>query len=811
MYADIVITKKAHELDRLFCYKIPLELENKVVPGKRVIIPFGNYGKTEGIVFDVYSDREKIKGIKSIEEVIDATPVISETGFVIAKFLKEKYLCTYYDALKLNMPGGLKTFVDEQIFLLSDGEEDLSAEEEEIVSLLYKFNGCSYSALREKVKLKGLRALLLGMEEKGLIDIRSIHSEGLKDKTIRVVTLIVNNSECDEYIEKNKRATTRIKALEALKENKSMVLSDLRAYTKITKDGIEKLTEAGLIEVSENELLRDPFKNRDFDRNEKLPATLEQREAIDEILSGNFSTYLLHGITGSGKTEVYLQVIEEKLKEGKNAIVLVPEISLTPQMVSRFFSRFGDGVAVIHSGLSREERYDQYKLIKRGEIRVVIGARSAIFAPLENVGIIVIDEEHENSYKSDVFPKYDTLEIAKCRCSYEGATLVLASATPSVVSYYHAKKGDYKLIKLTKRTNNKKPPEAHIVDMRKELREGNFSPFSGLLKEALLKRGSMNEQSVLFINRRGYSTFVSCRSCGFVAKCPHCDVSLTYHSARNILSCHYCGYERENFTACPECKSSYIKHFGKGTQKVEEEIKKEFPHLSYIRMDADTTRAKFSHEKILEKFERENINILLGTQMITKGLDFKNVTLSCVLAADGGLHLEDYRATERTFSQITQVIGRAGRGDKEGIGIIQTYNPDHYVIKLAGKGDYEEFYESEINLRKQMNFPPFCDIINIICQSENKELCMKLIKECYNILVTAGRNLKLTDEELRIYRPNFAPLARIKNKYRMRILLKAKASEDISGILKKLYANYNENYKVKDIGLSVDINPVNML
>ena len=480
-------------------------------------------------------------------------------------------------------------------------------------------------------------------------------------------------------------------------------------------------------------------------------------------------------------------------------------------MVTRFFSRFGEGVAVIHSGLSKEERYDQYKLITRGKIRVVIGARSAIFAPLSNVGIIVIDEEHENSYKSDVFPKYDTIEIAKCRSEYEGSTLLLASATPSVVSYYHAKKGDYKLIKLTKRTNNNKPPEAFVVDMRRELRNGNFSPFSTLLKEELSKREASGEQSVLFINRRGYSTFVSCRSCGFVAKCPHCDVSLTYHSARGILACHYCGYEREGFTECPECKSKYIKHFGKGTQRVEDEIKKEFPASSLIRMDADTTRAKFSHEKILEKFERENINILLGTQMITKGLDFKNVTLSCVLAADGGLFLEDYRATERTFSQITQVIGRAGRGDKEGIGIIQTYNPEHYVIKLAKDGDYEEFYESEINLRKQMNFPPFCDIINIICQSENEALCKKLIKESYNILALAKRNLKLSDSELRLYRANYAPLARIKNKYRMRVLIKAKASDDIAHVLESIYANYNKNYKVKEIGLSIDINPINML
>lgn len=810
MFADVVITKKAYELDRLFCYRVPKELEGEAERGKRVIVPFGSYGKTEGIIFDVTNENKEFENIKNISEIIDNTPVITETGFKIAEFLRKKYLCSYYDSLKLNMPTGIKTFVDEKIYLL-DFSDNLSENEDLIVSTLLKYNGCSLNLLKEKVKIKSLRALLLSMEERGIIEIRSVHTEKIKDKKAKIITLTKTSDEISDYIENNKKNKSQIRVLEFLRANKSITLSELREFTKASKDAIDKLVLKGFAEISEIEVLRNPFSHKDFTKEEKLKPTNEQKKAIDTILTSDDSTYLLHGITGSGKTEVYLQVIEEVLNKGKTAIVLVPEISLTPQMVTRFFKRFLDTVAVIHSGLSKEERYDQYKMIRKGKIKVVIGARSAIFAPIKNVGLIVIDEEHETSYKSDVFPKYDTIEIAKVRADFEGAKLILASATPSIVSYYHAMTGDYKLITLKERTNNNNTPDCFIVDMRSELREGNFSPFSTMLKEELKKKIDNKEQSILFINRRGYSTFVSCRSCGYVAKCPNCDVSLTYHNNNDRMVCHYCGYERELFSECPDCKSKYIKHFGKGTEKIEDELKNTFPDISLLRMDADTTVKKFSHEKILNKFENENINVLLGTQMITKGLDFKNVTLAAVLAADGGLYLEDYRALERTFSQITQVMGRAGRGDKKGIGIIQTYSPEHYVIRLAKDGNYEEFYKTEINLRKEMNFPPFCDIINIICQSEDENLGKKLIKECYNILRNAKINLKLSDEELRIYRPNYAPLAKIKNKYRFRILIKGKDSDLVSHILESLYVNYNKNYKVKDISLSIDINPVNLL
>lgn len=810
MFADVVITKSAYELDRLFCYKVPAELEAMIAPGMRVLVPFGRI-KAEGIIIRTYSSAPEISNIKSLSELIDDKPVITETGFKIAEFIRKKYLSSYYYSLKLNMPSGLKLLINEKVFLKKFECDKLSPKQEKIVSFLFKYNGCTVKAMAEALRFPDLRAQLSSLNEEGIIEIKNDLKESIKDKTATVISLLADRDEVIRYIEKNQRNKAQIRVLTLLMERKSITLSDLREYSGAASSVIKALINYGLIESEEVEVLRNPFKNKISEKEEKLAPTDEQRAAIDTILSGSDSTYLLHGVTGSGKTEVYLQVIEEILKDGRNAIVLVPEISLTPLMVSRFFKRFGDTVAVIHSGLSKEERYDQFKMIRNGDIKVVIGARSAIFAPIENVGIIVIDEEHESSYKSDVHPKYDTLEIAKVRCDFEKAKLILASATPSIVSYYRAKQGIYKLIKLNSRTNNMAMPDVSVVDMREEIKEGNFSPLSRLLKSELEANIQNKEQSILFLNRRGYATFISCRSCGYVAKCPECDVSLTYHSNKNKLVCHYCGYEQSYITECPQCKSKYIKHFGKGTQKIEEELKEQFEGITILRMDTDTTYKKFSHEKIFDRFDKENINVLLGTQMITKGLDFKNVTLAAVLAADGGLYLDDFRSTERTFNQITQVIGRAGRGEIKGRGIIQTYSPEHYVIELAKNGNYEEFYNSEIELRRQMNFPPFCDMINIVCQSENHELCKKLIKEIYKRLTEDKIKLSISDDEMKVYKPNYAPVPKIKNKYRMRILIKSKNSDDLLNIMESIYAGYNKNYKIKDISLSIDINPINML
>ena len=480
-------------------------------------------------------------------------------------------------------------------------------------------------------------------------------------------------------------------------------------------------------------------------------------------------------------------------------------------MVEQFYLRFGNRVAVLHSGLTLNERYDQWKRIMSGEVCAVVGARSAVFAPLDNIGLIIVDEEHELSYKSESSPRYDGIEVARYRAKLHGASLILASATPSVVSYYHALCGDYQLLTMSKRTNDSALPSVSVVDLKQELKNGNFSPISLELQKEIQKNLDRKEQIILFLNRRGYSTFVSCRMCGYVAKCPHCDISLTYHSSVDRLICHYCGYSIPNLSSCPACGSQFIKRFGTGTQKIEEEVRRLFPEATTIRMDVDTTQRKFAHEKILNAFRDEGIDILIGTQMVTKGLDFPKVTLSAVLAADSALYIDDYRSYERAFSQITQVCGRAGRHALKGRAIVQTYSPDNYVIQNAKDHDYLQFYESEIIFRKEMIYPPFCDIINIVSQSPEEGLARQGIKTAYRFLREELIEAKLQAEILKALSPGSAPLKKIKDKFRYRFVVKCKNSFRLKKVFNRVYERHYDLFKNKKVSLTIDVNPTNML
>lgn len=483
--------------------------------------------------------------------------------------------------------------------------------------------------------------------------------------------------------------------------------------------------------------------------------------------------------------------------------MLVPEISLTPQMVNRFFARFGECISVLHSKLMLGERYDQWQKIKEGKSKILIGARSAIFAPMENLGIVIIDEEHDTSYKSDTTPRYNAKEIARYLCKNNNIPLVLGSATPDVDTFYKAEQGKIELLKLGKRANNSKLPEVQIVDLKQELANGNKSMISSVLKERIEHNLNKKEQTILFLNRRGYSTFVMCRECGFTAKCRNCNISLTYHMAENKLKCHYCGYETKVFNVCPICGSKKVKYFGTGTQKLETEIKAMFPNASTIRMDIDTVTKKNSHEEILEKFKNENIDILIGTQMVVKGHHFPNVTLVGVIAADGSLNIDDFRASERTFQILTQVAGRAGRGEKPGQVVIQTYNPDNFSIQCAKDQDYDMFYESEIMLRQKLKYPPFSDIVLINITSLDENDIEKSSAYIHNIL------LKNAGDRMIIYRPMPAPINKIKNKYRWRIIAKCRFSNGIIDIINKSLDEYYNNKKLK-ASITVDINPTNM-
>ena len=598
----------------------------------------------------------------------------------------------------------------------------------------------------------------------------------------------------------NVKTDKQKRIVEFLLDNKEAPVYEVLMFTDTTAAVMKTLEKNQIVYFFDNEVQRNPFMHKVVEKTEKLDLTCEQREVLEKVNINSFDKYLLYGVTGSGKTEVYLQIIDKVLKSGKNAIVLVPEISLTPQITDRFLARFGDVVAILHSGLSIGERYDEWRKIKNGDVRIVIGARSAIFAPIDNVGIIIIDEEHDASYKSETTPRYDARDVAGKLAKKFNAPFLLGSATPDVRTYYDTLNGETILLKLTNRISECGLPNTEIIDLRDDLANGNNSVFSRKLYEEINTNLNNKEQTILFLNRRGYSTFIMCRDCGFVVKCDKCDVAMTYHLSKNKLLCHYCGAEHGNVTVCPECKGENIRYFGTGTQKIEMAINKIFPNASVIRMDVDTTRTKNAHENILNKFKKEKIDILLGTQMVTKGHDFENVTLVGVLAADSSINISDYRANERTYQLLTQVVGRAGRGDKPGRAFIQTYSPDEFSIEMAKEQNYENFYNTEINMREKLNYPPFCDIIIGVLSGVDEEVVKKCANDLYELLKPF----------FEVYNPIPAPISKINDNYRWRILFKAKATDENIEILNECLYKF---YKIKndDVNLNLDINPNNMM
>lgn len=623
----------------------------------------------------------------------------------------------------------------------------------------------------------------------------------IKDKKANFVYLKKDIDEIELDIEIKKiKSPKHIKILQFLIENEGIYIADLEAITETSRAVLKTLEKNGYIEIVEQKVSRDIFKNREIKRDKPLKLTEEQQKAFNIIDKSKFDEFLIYGVTGSGKTEIYLQLIQSVINKGKTAIVLVPEISLTPQMVDRFLARFGDCIAVLHSKLSIGERNEQWKNLKEDKYKILIGARSAIFAPIKNLGIIIIDEEHDSSYKSDMSPKYNAKEIAKYIAKKNDIPLVLGSATPEITTYSKSKN----IIELTKRANNSNLPTIEIVDLRKELANGNRSIISQKLHDEIEENLRNKKQTILFLNRRGFSTFVMCRDCGYTLKCKRCNISLTYHSYENELKCHYCGYTMKNITVCPSCKSKNIRHFGSGTQKLEEIIQKEFPTCSTIRMDIDTVTKKNSHEDILNKFKNENIDILIGTQMVVKGHHFPNVTLVGVIAADSSLNMGDFRANEKTFDLLVQVAGRAGRENLPGKVIIQTYSPENFCIQCSKNQDYKEFYKTEIELRKQLKYPPFCDIILFGISSFNKEEIQKASEKLYAILK------KYSEDKLQVMPPLPAPIDKIKNRYRWRIVTKCKLSNSVIKIINKSLEEFYK-LKYKNIKISCDANPNNML
>ena len=744
MIAEIIINRTAKRLNRTFDYKVPIELEELIMIGSTVLVPFGKSSTLEeGYVVGI-----KENTTYEVKEIVKIKHNLTEKQIELAKWMAKRYFCNVSDCIKQMLTPGTKSKKSEK---------------------------------------------------------------NVQDKTINTVYLKKDIDEIQFDIEMGKiKSEKQKKILQFLKSNEGATVPEIELFTDGSRAIVKTLEKNGYVEIVEKKIERNPLANKKIEKTKNLKLTDEQKNAYDKVvldmITNSYEQFLLYGVTGSGKTEVYLQLIDKALKQEKTAIVLVPEISLTPQMIDRFIARFNkDEIAVLHSKLSIGERYDEWNKIKEGKAKIIIGARSAIFAPTENIGIIIIDEEHDSSYKSEAIPKYDAKEIAKRIAKENNCPLVLGSATPDLITYYKAQQGKVTLLELSKRANNSKLPEVEIVDLKMELANGNRSMLSTKLYGEIEQNLKQHRQTILFLNRRGFSTFIMCRECGYTVKCKNCNISMTYHKTENKLKCHYCGYEENVVTVCPECHSTKIRYFATGTQKLEQEINKLFPEASTIRMDIDTVTKKNSHEEILDKFKNENIDILIGTQMVVKGHHFPNVTLVGVIAADSSLNIDDYRANERTFQILTQVAGRAGREQLDGKVIIQTYNPDNFSIICAQKQDYKMFYNTEIALREQLKYPPFCDIILIGFNSLNEKEIIEASTRVYNYL-----KARLGEQEFYVLKPMPSPIDKIQNRFRWRIIIKGNMTESANSVINTcLKKFYDSNYK--NTRISVDVNPNNMI
>ncbi|WP_025785110.1 primosomal protein N' [Sporosarcina sp. D27] len=800
MIAEVIVDVAAYPIDRPFDYKIPELFSGFVEPGMRVKVPFGPR-KVVGYVIALKEESDlDISKIKPLEELIDFEPILSKELLELSEWLATDTLAYRIEALQVMLPAAMRAKYEKYIQV-----EDLQAiTDESFLKMLQK---------RDRIPLKNADTPELLKQLKVYTKSGAVHVDTLVKQQTTVKRVRMIHIESAEILHQligalSKQAVKQRELMEWMVAyaGQAIEAGKLMAKANVSAPVLKTVIEKGAAQEKKLEVYREPDALELRDTAIPKQLTSYQQNAVDEVLdafqSGTDTTFLLHGITGSGKTEVYLRSIQEVLSAGKEAIVLVPEISLTPQMTSRFKERFGAQVAVMHSALSAGEKYDEWRKIHRKEVKVVVGARSAIFAPFEKLGIIILDEEHESTYKQEDSPRYHARDVAIWRAQFNHCPVILGSATPALESYARASKDVYRLLELPTRAKDQELPNVNIVDMRAELKEGNRSMFSVPLAEAIRDRLEKGEQTVLFLNKRGFSSFVLCRDCGTTIQCPNCDISLTYHRATENLKCHYCGHEERVPHICPECESEHIRFFGTGTQKAEEEITKLFPEARVLRMDVDTTRQKGSHARLLQKFSEGQADILLGTQMIAKGLDFPNITLVGVLAADTTLHLADFRAAEKTFQLLTQVSGRAGRHDLEGEVFVQTYTPEHYAIELAKAQVYEPFYQMEMSTRKQFGYPPFYYIVNVQFSHEDLMKVVGYAEKAVRFLADG-----LSPESV-IIGPTASAISRVNNRYRYQCLIKYKKEPKLTETLQALIRFYRTDWIKDGLLLSVDKSPV---
>lgn len=802
MIAEVIVDVTTKAIDRPFDYRVPDRFKGLVKAGMRVVVPFGPR-KIQGFVTKIKEETDVQSGnIKDIVDLFDLSPVLTDELLELSHWLTEKTLSYHITALQSMLPAAMKAKYEKEIQVLSA---------EELPQSLKELFGQQESILYADIPPEQLKPIQKHVQ-KGHLEVRYHVSQKSGKKKVRTLQVAVTKEKLEEKQKQLKKNAVKQKALLTFlfQANETTFLAkDLQQQTGASSQTIKALIQEGLLTESYEEIYRDPYRDREFTPSTPLDLTTEQAEAAKPIHQAvsdeKHETFLLHGVTGSGKTEIYLQTIDHVLQKGKEAIVLVPEISLTPQMVQRFKERFGSNVAVLHSGLSTGEKYDEWRKIHRKEVKLVVGARSAVFAPFENLGMIIIDEEHESSYKQEEMPRYHAKDVAIERAGRHQCPVVLGSATPSLESYARAKKGVYTLLTLKRRVNQQQLPHVSLIDMREELRNGNRSMFSEELMLRLKEVLERKEQAVLFLNKRGYSSFVMCRDCGYVEQCPHCEISLTYHRFQKRLKCHYCGHEAPVPAECPECHSEHIRYFGTGTQRVEEELAKVLPEARVIRMDVDTTSRKGAHEKLLTSFGNKEADILLGTQMIAKGLDFPDVTLVGVLSADTSLHIPDFRSSEKTFQLLTQVSGRAGRHEKAGSVIIQSYTPSHYSIELTKQHDYEAFYEQEMLHRRHQSYPPFYFLAMVTVSHEE-------VTKAAHVTDKIVQFLKMNcAPNTRILGPAASPIAKIKDRYRYQCVIKYKRENELASLLRKIQDHYQKEMEQKQLMISIDMNPYMMM
>ncbi|WP_269409289.1 primosomal protein N' [Lentibacillus daqui] len=799
--AKVIVDVPAGSINQTFDYLIPERFMDILQTGMRVIAPFGPR-RVMGYVVG-FAQESSFKKLKELIDVLDLMPVLTDELLDLGKWLAEETLSLYITIYQAMLPQVLKSQYKKELVRLTQGElapdlETVFAGRDTIAYDEITNGPVSYAHVRDAISA-------------GDIMINYLVKSRITKKYVTMIEANKDSYLLEEAIhDLAKNAAKQRDLLLFFSEHPEPVeQTKLLKQFKTTTQTVNKLIEKQLLSAKKVEVFRNPYDDTQIVQTSPLTLTDQQERAIrpikHKIAENEHDVFLLHGVTGSGKTEIYLQTIQDVIEKGKEAIVLVPEISLTPQMVHRFKGRFGANVAVMHSGLSAGEKYDEWRKIQRKEVQVVVGARSAIFAPFENIGVVIIDEEHETSYKQEDQPRYHARDVAIYRGKNHHCPVILGSATPTLESYARAEKGVYQLATLTKRTNDQGMPDVQIVDMRKELHAGNRTMFSHDLKAKIEQRIEKGEQVVLLLNRRGYSTFVMCRECGHVKECPHCDIALTYHKNSNQLKCHYCSYEEPMPMFCPECQSDLIRYFGTGTQRVEEALTQLIPDAKVIRMDVDTTRRKGAHEKLLTKFANGQADILLGTQMIAKGLDFENVTLVGVLTADSMLHLPDFRSSEKTFQLLTQVSGRAGRHELPGEVIVQTYTPEHYSITLASTYEYLQFYRTEMNTRRTFQYPPYVFLALLTVSHENRVKVVQTTQKMVQLLS------KHVNEKTVILGPTPSPIARMKDRYRYQCMIKYKHEPQLRNLIRKIIQQFDEDIRKDDLKITVDMQPYQLM